>query len=110
MIYDKLGRFPLYIDIETRVISCWCKLLTGQASKLSAISYKLLHSFFCNGNISAPWVTFVKDILDNCGLSNVNFNTEWVIAYVKLRLRDHFLQEWNSNLEKFPKGIELQTL
>jgi hypothetical protein len=54
-----------------------------------------LHSFFCNGNISAPWVKFVKDILDNCGLSNVwtfqniNVNTEWVIAYVKL-LQDHF--------------------
>ena len=95
MIYGELGRFPLYIDIKTRVISYWCKLLTGKASKLSAISYKLLHSFFCNGNISAPWVKFVKDILDNCGLSNVwtfqniNFNTEWVIAYVKL-LQDHF--------------------
>ena len=111
MIYGELGRFPLYIDIKTRVISYWCKLLTGKASKLSAISYKLLHSFFCNGNISAPWVKFAKDILDNCGLSNVwtfqniNFNTEWVIAYVKLRLRDHFLQEWNSNLENSPKAL-----
>ena len=90
--------------VYTRVISYWCKLLTGKASKLSAISYKLLHSFFCNGNISAPWVKFVKDILDNCGLSNVwtfqniNVNTEWVIAYVKLRLRDHFLQEWNISI------------
>jgi hypothetical protein len=108
MIYSELGRFPLYIDIKTRVISYWCKLLTGKAFKLSAISYKLLHSFICNGNISAPWVKFVKDILDNCGLSNVwtfqniNFDTEWVIAYVKLRLRDIFLQEWNSNLENPP--------
>ena len=96
MKYDELGRFPLYIDIQTREISYWCKLLTGKASKLSAISYKLLHCFFCNGNISAPWGKCVKDILDNCGLSNVwtfqniNFNTEWVIAYVKLCLRDHF--------------------
>jgi hypothetical protein len=24
------------------------------------------------------------------------------MAYVKLRLRDHFLQEWNSNLENSP--------
>ena len=32
-------------------------------------------------------------------ISEYKFNTEWVIAYVKLRLRDHFLQEWNSNLE-----------
>ena len=92
MIYGELDRFPLYIDIKTRVISYWCKLLSGKASKLSAISYKLLHSFFCNGNISAPWVKFVKDILDNCGLSNVwtfqniNFNTEhryvWTGPYV----------------------------
>ena len=29
MIYGELGRFPLYIDIPTRVISYWCKLLTG---------------------------------------------------------------------------------
>ena len=111
MIYVELGRFPLYIDIKTRVISYWCKLLTGKASKLSAISYKFLHGFFCNGNISAPWVKFVKDILDKCGLSNVwtfqsvNFNNEWVIAYVKLRLRDNFLQEWNSNLENSPKAL-----
>jgi hypothetical protein len=111
MIYGELGRFPLYIDIKTRVISYWCKLLTGKASKLSAIFYKLLHGFSCNGNISAPWVKFVKDILDNCGLSNVwtfqniNFNTEWVIAYVKLRLRDNFLQEWNNNLKNSPKAL-----
>ena len=89
MIYDELGRFPLYIDKTTRVISYWCKLFTGKAFKLSAISYKLVHSFFCNGNISAPWVKFVKDVLDNCGLSNVrtsqnsNINTAWVIAYIK---------------------------
>jgi thioester reductase-like protein len=28
-----------------------------------------------------------------------------VIAYVKLRLRDNFLQEWNSNLENSPKAL-----
>jgi hypothetical protein len=50
-------------------------------------------------------------VFNNCGLSNVwtfqniNFNTEWVIAYVKLRLRDNFLQEWNSNLENSPKAL-----
>jgi hypothetical protein len=49
MIYGELGRFPLYIDIKTGVISYWYKLLTGKVSKLSAISYKLSDSFFCKG-------------------------------------------------------------
>jgi hypothetical protein len=59
-----------------------------------AISSKLLHSFLCNGNISAPWVKFVKDILDNCGLSNVwtfqniHFNTEWVIACYSILVKN----------------------
>jgi hypothetical protein len=80
-------------------------------NQIFSISYKRLHSFFCNGNISAPLVMFLKDILDNCGLSNVwtfqniNFNIELVIAYVKLRLRDQFLQEWNNNLENSPKAM-----
>jgi hypothetical protein len=43
MIYGELGRFPLYIDIKTRVISYWCKLLTGKATfdkpQLSNISF-----------------------------------------------------------------------
>ena len=38
-------------------------------------------------------------------ISEYKFNNEWVIAYVKLRLRDHFLQEWNSNLENSPKAL-----
>ena len=38
-------------------------------------------------------------------ISEYKFNNEWVIAYVKLRLRDHFLQEWNRNLENSPKAL-----
>ena len=33
---------------------------------------------------------------------DIYFNTEWVIAYITLRLRD---QEWNSNLENSPKAL-----
>jgi hypothetical protein len=75
------------------------------------MKYILVLKTFINIFSTIYIFTNKKDILDNCGLSNVwtfqniNFNTEWVIAYVKLRLRDHFLQEWNSNLENFPKAL-----
>ena len=67
----------IYNGIKIKILICLvisvffpsiCFVFTyWKTSKLSAISYKLLHSFFCNGNISAPWVKFAKDILDNCG-------------------------------------------
>jgi hypothetical protein len=65
--------FYIYVKWKATKLAVYHKIWRAllQASKLSAISYKLLHSFFCNGNISAPWVKFAKDILDNCGLSNV---------------------------------------
>jgi hypothetical protein len=34
-----------------------------------------------------------------------NYAKVYVIAYVKLHLRDHFLQEWNSNLENSSKAL-----
>jgi hypothetical protein len=32
MIYGKLGRYPLYIDIKQRMVSYWIKLITGKQS------------------------------------------------------------------------------
>jgi hypothetical protein len=37
MIYGELGRYPLEIDIKSRIISFWAKLLSGKELKLSKI-------------------------------------------------------------------------
>jgi hypothetical protein len=41
MIYGELGRYSLEIDIKSRIISFWAKLLSGKELKLSKIIYNL---------------------------------------------------------------------
>ena len=35
MVYVEFGRFPLAIQIKTRMIKFWTKILTGKNSKIS---------------------------------------------------------------------------
>lgn len=41
MIYGKLGRYPLKIQIKTRMIAYWSKLLTGKETDISKLFYNL---------------------------------------------------------------------
>ena len=42
MIYDDCGRFPLGIQVKTRIIKFWAKILTGKNTKISYKMYELL--------------------------------------------------------------------
>ena len=43
MVYGELGRYPIDIDIKVRMISYWSKLILGNQSKISPLSYKQLY-------------------------------------------------------------------
>jgi len=40
MVYGELGRHPLNIRVQLRIISFWCKLIQSE-NKLSGILYRL---------------------------------------------------------------------
>jgi hypothetical protein len=46
MVYDKTGRFPLYITIFVRMTSFWTKILTCTANKIICILYDFF--YVCN--------------------------------------------------------------
>jgi hypothetical protein len=48
MIYGELGLFPIEIDVKLRMISYWARQLTSKETKLSYLSYKILHNLFHN--------------------------------------------------------------
>jgi hypothetical protein len=57
MVYGELGRYPIDIDIKVRMISYWSKLISGNQSKISSLSYKLLYiKDFQNKNVTCVGV------------------------------------------------------
>ena len=43
MVYGDLGRFPMQIFIQTRMIAFWAKVVCGKQDKLSYRLYKILY-------------------------------------------------------------------
>ena len=71
MVYGELGRFPLVIDIQKRLIGYWARLITGKSTKLSKVMYDCLLHLYSAGIYDSPWLLRIKQILDTCGLSYV---------------------------------------
>ena len=67
MIYGELGRYPLEIDIKSRIISFCAKLLSGKELKLSKIIYNLCYYMSIKNVEHFTWLDNVKKILNECG-------------------------------------------
>ena len=110
MIYGELGRYPMDIQIKTRMISYWSNLINGKQTKIAAMLYKL--SAITNEEASGKfkWIEYIKNTLNNCGLSNIwhcqyQVNPEWLRQKFKLTLTDQFKQSWYALVENSPKAL-----
>ena len=98
MVYGELGRFPLIINIKIRMVTFWAKLhFSSNMNKLATKMYNLAYIQ------NLPWVVFVKNILDDCGLSYLwttqqMYSVAWVKHTVKRILLDQNMQLWKSNI------------
>ena len=110
MVYGELGICPLSVDIKGRMANYWAKLCTGNDVKLSSVLYKLIYTKTLLNNFKSTWLLCVKQILDECGNSNVfymreNFNILWLKRCIRRRILDRFLQCWKSEIFNSPKGL-----
>jgi len=104
MVYGELGRYPLDINIQVRVITFWAKLVCSNCSKLNTKLYNIVYK----SNYS--WSKFVKSILNDCGLSYAwnkqYFNSvAWLRNEVRRILIDQFIQSWRDLIFNSPKGL-----
>ena len=103
-ILGEFGRYPLEITIKSRMIGFWVRILTNKHSKLSYILYRKLIE---TPNLNSKWVTKIKQILDECGMSEVWLTqtpSQNLPKIVSETLRNQFCQKWNSDLNNSSKG------
>lgn len=98
MLYGELGRYPLEINIKSRMIGFWYRLIHGNPLKLSSILYQcLLHS----SNVNSKWLACIKSIFTKIGRpviwqSQQNCHMKSVSFLVKKILTDQYMQGWHS--------------
>ena len=74
MVYGEVGKLPLQVTIDKRLMSFWLRLLTKDESSLAHIVYMIAHNLFVRDVYKAKWLCRVKHIVDNCGLSYLWLN------------------------------------
>ena len=111
LLYGELGRYPIEILIKCRTVCYWHKLINGNRNKFVYKIYKVFLVMFRENIYKASWLTYVKNILDECGLSNVWINqgaycsTEALKKEIKLRLQDQFKQMWHADISNSSKCV-----
>ena len=103
MIYGELGVTPLYIDVQTRIISFRTKLDNPNENKLSSTVYSIIYDKHTSNKKVSPWITFVKILLCSLGFpeiwSSQRFvNAKWLVKAVNRKLTDMFIQNWTSKI------------
>ena len=109
MIYGETGRFPLYINVFTRMTTYWSKMFTCTEDKIVNIVYKYMYNQLSNDGIKCQWIECIQKILNNCGLSFIwngqgVVNAKWLSAIVNQNLKDQFIQKWSNDINSSSKG------
>ena len=110
MVYGEVGAYPITLEIHVRIISFWTKLEKGLLeNKLSSQLYLVICSLHEQGKYKFKWLENIKQLLDKNGFGNFwqlsnEINVKWLVLSFKQKLKDQFLQNWNSLVEKASSG------
>ena len=104
MLYREFGRYPISIQVTSRMIQFWSKLLVNK----NKISCKIYFYMLNQSNIRFKWLSEIKSILDSVGLSNFWLQNVPVPLnlhkLVKQTLIDLYNQNWNTLVNSSYKG------
>ena len=100
MIYGDLGITPIAIDIKSRVLSYWSKLIYmhDQPKRLSYLMYNILYNMHENKICKSNYIENIKGSLDTCGVSRKletqnTVNPKYLTLAITQRLKDQY-QTW----------------
>ena len=112
MIYSELGVKLILLDIKSRILSYWSKLVSPDDlhTKLSSKVYEILYLLHKNNLCKSLYIQNVKCILDSCGFSDIwlsqdIINPKWFRVVTAQRINDQFLQEWSTTLNTSSSGF-----
>jgi hypothetical protein len=104
MVYGELGRYPLNIHINVRMIVFWLELKSS--NKLSSNVYQLLLTLKESKDFHFKWFDHILKICNTTGMNYLLDSKELESSYQSIKLQfkrilqDQFIQSWFSDMNK----------
>lgn len=110
MVYRELARFPFHINRCVRLVKYWLKISSSENCIVHSVYNMLLSEYDSLPQNKYNWLRDIKTILQSVGMNNVwllpnSINAQLLLAQIKQRLQDAFLQNLDSLLEQSSKCI-----
>ena len=67
MVLGESGKIPLAVQVKSRMIMFWQKLISGNQNKLSYQLYRFMLSDMINSNAEYNWLSTIKNVLTETG-------------------------------------------
>lgn len=102
VVYGELGRYPLYVNTYIKCIKFWLRIVSMHETRLPRKSYNML--LFLQKQNYVTWACSVRNILFMYGFGivweaqSVGDVKRFIVEF-KQRLKDCYLQDWNSSLQ-----------
>ena len=100
-----VGRYPIEIEAKCRMLGFWyslCNSSNSESPKIFKPIFQLCSNLYYACEYELLWLMEVHSLLDSLGLSYIWSNQVHSIEsfkrIVKQRLRDQFIQEWQSRV------------
>lgn len=105
-LYGELGRYPISIIVQTRMIQFWNRMIVGKESKISLSIYKFMYN---HQTYDFKWLNKIKQILNTVGRPDLwthqnHMQQSNIGSFVKQTLIDQFKQLWHEQLSNTNKG------
>ena len=105
----KLELYPLFIDIQTRIISFWTKLGDNGTNHKSITLYKVIYYLRDQWLLKSAWSDNIKHLIYSNGFGHVwkshkEVNRKWFVEAFKQKLKDQYKQSWSSLVEQSSSG------
>ena len=71
MLQAELGRYPIHITINVRMLNFWLSLINTKPNKLSHIMYNLLKAETDSGTYEYKWINHIRTMLQETGRLDV---------------------------------------
>ena len=108
-MYGDLGRLPLSVFRELRMIKYWIRIVENyDSNSLLCKTYNMMYQEVIQGraNVSYNWAAHIKHILDESGFTyvwNNQFDVLPNFLSIKQRIIDQYMQLWSSNINESSK-------
>lgn len=109
-VYGEVGRKNLIVNRHFKIIKYWLKVISSNDNKYIKYIYKMMLSDIELFPSKTNWAKLVKNLLASLGFNEAWLqqgvgSTDQFLLELKQRLKDNFIQNWNTRLETSSRAI-----